>query len=175
MMRMKPMTLLAGCAMAALAWVPACPAVSGAPAESGHHHAAHGGCLNAIGACEIGHAEVRLEGSELQLWFVGGGADTLRAVRVPDRVVELTLRLPAGGEPRHLTLDAKPLELAGETVGDCSHFMGAAVWLRDVHAFEAVGEVTFKGQKSVVKICYPAGYDPDDDAAPVPPKGTPAQ
>jgi len=53
-------------------------AISHAAGHKGHH-AAHGGILNVIGK-EAGHGEIRLTDGLLELWFVGGGNDTHRAV-----------------------------------------------------------------------------------------------
>jgi hypothetical protein len=102
--------------------------------------------LNAIGKCETGHAEVKVEGDLLRLWFVGGGNDTAKAVRVPDKEIVLAVKI------------------AGEKEGDCSCFEGRAEWLAGVKEFEASGTATFKGNKEELKIDYPHGYDPDHDA-----------
>jgi len=124
------------------------------------HKAAHGGCLHALGTCENGHVETRLTGDTLELWFVGGGSDTEKAVRIPDAAV--TLHITAqGAAPRPLVLAARPNELADEKVGDCSQFVGKAEWLKGLAAFKATGEVTFRGHNQAVVIDYPKGYDPD--------------
>jgi len=129
--------------------------------HEGEHHAAHGGCLNALGTCENGHAEAKLEGDVLMVWFVGGGSDTDKAVRIPDG--EITLAVTIGGEKkaRTLVLTSKPNELAEEKEGDCSRFEGKADWLRGMTEFVATGRVTFKGKPQDVRIEYPKGYDPD--------------
>jgi hypothetical protein len=145
-------TLTLGAVMT-LAAEPAAPA----------HRAAHGGCLNALGTCENGHAEARLDGDTLDLWFVGGGTDTARAVRIPDKEIVLTLTFTAGQEPRRLTLEARPNALADEGAGDCSHFAGKADWLQGATAFTARGQVTFRGRQQTLRIEYPKGYDPDED------------
>jgi len=131
--------------------------------HDGEHKAAHGGCLNAIGTCENGHAEVKIEGNVLMLWFVGGGSDTDKAVRIPDKEISLSVTLDGEKEAKTLVLKAKPNELAEEKEGDCSHFEGQADWLKDAKKFAATGKVTFKGKKQDLRIEYPAGYDPDDD------------
>ena len=131
--------------------------------REGEHKAAHGGCLNALGTCENGHAEVKLENGVLMVWFVGGGADTERAVRVPDLDITLAVTLSGEREARSLTLKAKPNELAEEKPGDCSHFAGQADWIKDAKQFVATGMVTFKGRKQAVRVEYPKGYDPDED------------
>ena len=125
------------------------------------HKAAHGGCLNALGTCENGHAEARLADGTLELWFVGGGSDTEKAVRIPDVGFTLAVTPDKAAAPRPLGLAAVPGELSEEKVGDCSHFVGKAEWLKGVAAFTAVGEVTFRGRKQAVRIEYPNGYDPD--------------
>jgi hypothetical protein len=128
------------------------------------HEAHHGGCLNAIELCSVGHAEVKLEGAVLRCWFVGGENETDKSVRVPDEEIRLTVRLE-GGEERPLVLAAKPIDLAGEKVGDCSYFEGAADWLKDAKHFVATGMVHLKGKERPIRIEYPDGYDPDDQPA----------
>ena len=127
------------------------------------HKSAHGGCLNAIGACETGHAEVRIEGDVLKLWFVGGENDTDKAVRVPDREIALSVTPEGEKAPRSIVLKAKPNALLEEKDGDCSCFEGQADWLKDLKGFEATGTVTFKGKKENLKIDFPHGYDPDHE------------
>jgi hypothetical protein len=131
--------------------------------HEGEHKAAHGGCLNALGACENGHAEVKLESGVLKLWFVGGGADTEKAVRIPDQQIILAVTLNGEKEAKSLTLVAKPNELAEEKPGECSQFEGQADWLKGATQFVATGTVTFKGRKQAVRVEYPKGYDPDED------------
>ncbi|MCE5324665.1 hypothetical protein LLG46_15325 [bacterium] len=123
------------------------------------HAAAHGGSLNAIVACENGHAEVKLEGDTLQLWFVGGGTDTTKSVRVPDK--SITIQVTTADGAKTLVLKPKPLDLAGEKIGDCSYFEGNAPWLGGLKTFSANGQITFRGKKMPLKIEYPNGYDPD--------------
>jgi len=123
------------------------------------HKTAHGGSLNAIVTCENGHAEVILEGAKLRLWFVGGGTDTTKSVRVTDP--SFTLNIKVGSTIKSLTLAAKPLELAGEKIGDCSYFEGSMPELKNAKEFTADGNVTFKGRKMPIRIEYPKGYDPD--------------
>jgi len=125
------------------------------------HEAHHGGCLNAIELCSVGHAEVKLEDGVLRCWFVGGENETDKSVRVPDEEIRLTVRLD-GGEEKPLVLAAKPIDLAGEKVGDCSYFEGAADWLKNVKRFVATGTVQCKGKERPIRIEYPDGYDPDD-------------
>lgn len=133
--------------------------------KEGHGHtAAHGGCLNAIGSCETGHAEIRVEGDVLKLWFVGGGNETDKAVRVPDKEIVLSVTVGGEKEPRSLTLRACPNPLAEEKEGDCSCFQGRADWLKGAAEFEAAGTVTFKGRKESLEVHYPHGHDPDHEA-----------
>jgi hypothetical protein len=118
------------------------------------HEAAHGGCLSEIDACEVGHAEIRLDKDVLQCWFVGGGKHTDRAVRVPDEEIVLAVT-PDKGPPRTLVLEPKPMRLAGEQVGDCSYFEGRAEWLAGITAFRASGKVHFKGRERELRIDFP--------------------
>jgi len=150
-------SVLAGMALAPMQAAET-PAQNG---PAGEHKAAHGGCLNALGTCENGHAEVKLADGVLLIWFVGGGADTEKAVRIPDLDLTLAITLNGGKETKSLTLKAKPNELAEEKAGDCSHFEGKADWLKGVKSFVATGTVTFKGRKQAVRLEYPTGYDPD--------------
>jgi len=136
--------------------------MSGADMESGEHKSAHGGCLNAIGTCENGHAEIKIEGVVLKLWFVGGGGDTAKAVRIKDKEINLTVTLDGHENPNFLLLKAKPNALAEEKEGDCSSFEGRADWLKDVKKFVAVATIEFKGRRQELRIEFPRGYDPDD-------------
>jgi hypothetical protein len=131
-----------------------------ASAEKGHE-AHHGGVLNAIELCSIGHAEVKVEGGVFRCWFVGGENETDKAVRIPDAEVRLTVKLDSG-EEKPLVLAAKPIDLAGEKVGDCSYFEGAADWLKDAKKFSATGTVHCKGKERAIRIEFPEGFDPDD-------------
>jgi hypothetical protein len=133
-----------------------------AKAEAGHD-AHHGGCLNAIELCAVGHAEVKVEGGTLRCWLVGGENETGKSVRVPDAEIRLAVKFESG-EEKPLVLAAKPIAVADETVGDCSYFEGAADWLKGTAKFQATGTVHFKGQVRKVQIRYPEGFDPDDDA-----------
>jgi hypothetical protein len=121
------------------------------------HEAHHKGCLNAIELCSVGHAEVKVEDGVLRCWFVGGENETDKSVRVPDEEIRLTV-----GEEKTLVLAAKPIDLAGEKVGDCSYFEGMADWLKDVNRFSATGKVNCKGKERTIRIEFPEGYDPDD-------------
>ncbi len=124
------------------------------------HEAHHGGCLNAIETCAVGHAEVKLDGDVMKVWFVGGENQTDKAVRLSDKQIVLAVT-PAGGQERTLTLDPKPNELADEKVGNCSYFQGKASWLAGVKKFTASGKVNHTGKERPIKIEYPEGYDPD--------------
>lgn len=127
--------------------------------HKGEHKAVHGGSLNAIVTCENGHAEVKLDRDKLQMWFVGGGPNTDKSVRIPDTSVKL--RVKTDNVNKTLILKPVPLELAGEKVGDCSCFEGTASWLKGLAKFDADGQITFRGKKMPLKIEYPKGYDPD--------------
>jgi hypothetical protein len=133
-------------------------AAAGKPQEK--HEAHHGGCLNAIETCAVGHAEVKLDGNVLKVWFVGGETETDKSVRVSDTQITLAVT-PDGGQEKPLTLDAKPNALAEEKVGDCSYFEGKADWLAGAKKFQATGKINFKGKERPIKIEFPEGYDPD--------------
>jgi hypothetical protein len=119
----------------------------------------HQGCLNAIETCEVGHAETKVEGDVLKVWFVGGGSDTAKAVRVPEK--EIALEVNTGDTTSTLVLAAKPSALAQETIGNCSYFEARAPWLANLKEFTATGTVAFKGRNRKIVIEYPKGYDPD--------------
>jgi hypothetical protein len=128
-------------------------------AEEHHGHKAHhGGILNVIGK-ELAHAEVRIQEGTLEAWFVGGGQDTGRSVQIKAAEIPLTINIPSQGQ-KNLVLKADPLELAGEKMGYCSHFVARVEWLKEVKEFEAKGSVVIKGVKEKLIIQYPAGYDP---------------
>ena len=131
--------------------------------EKGEHKTAHGGCLNAIGTCENGHAEVKVADDVLKLWFVGGGSDTWKAVRITDKEINLSVSLNGEKEQKTLLLKAKPNELAEEKEGDCSSFEGKAECVKDTKKFTATATINFKGKKQELRIEVPNGYDPDDD------------
>jgi len=124
------------------------------------HESHHGGCLNAIETCTVGHAEVKLDGDLMKVWFVGGESQTDKPVRLSDKQIVLSVT-PAGGQEKTLTLEPKPNELAEEKIGDCSFFQGKASWLTGVKTFTATGKVNHTGKERTIKIEYPQGYDPD--------------
>jgi len=127
--------------------------------HQGHgHEAPHGGILNVIGK-ELAHVEVLIEGDTLEAWFVGGGQDTGRSVRIKAAEIPLKVASPGKGEMK-LVLRASPLKLAGEKAGDCSHYVAKAKWLSEVKEFEARGEVIIKGIREKLIIRHPGGYDP---------------
>jgi len=122
------------------------------PALGKGHEAAHGGVLNVIGE-EEGHTEIRLTDDLIEVWFVGGGNDTHRAVPIEADKVTLTVE-------KELVLDAAPLVLAGESVGNCSHFAARAGWLGAMAEFTAHGHILFKGKEFDLTIRFPHGHDP---------------
>ena len=95
-----------------------------------HHKAYHDGCLNAVVTCENGHAEVKLEGDLIRCWFVNGGNDTGRSVPIGETSISLSVTSDRFNGTRGIVLYAKPLSLAGETMGSCSYFEGQAIGSR---------------------------------------------
>ena len=84
---------------------------------------------------------------------------------MPDTEIRLAVKLE-GGEEKPLVLAAKPIDLAGEKVGDCSYFEGTADWLKDVKKFSATGKVNCKGKERPIRIEYPrTGTIPTCDAS----------
>ena len=125
----------------------------------GHHKAHHGGVLNVIGKCEIGHVEVRVVKDLIEVWFVGGGGDTDRSVPVQAEAVVLNVKISEERE-QTLLLKADPMKLAGEKIGYCSRFSARANWLKAIARFEAHGEILFKGIRRPLVIKFPEGYHP---------------
>lgn len=126
--------------------------------EGGHgHDAFHHGVLSVVGK-DAGHIEILVEEDMLEAWFVGH-QDTDRAVQVRAEEIPLTVTVPGTGEMT-LVLKAAPMRLAGEKVGQCSHFIAKADWLRNVKKFRAKGEVEFKGIRQKFFIKYPEGFNP---------------
>ena len=123
------------------------------------HKAVHGGCLNVIGSCATGHAEVVVNEGVLEMFFVGGGDSAAKAVRVPEKGIVLH-SWAEDGTARQIVLEPRPLKLAGERPCDCSHFVGSAPWLAGQESFEAYGWVQFKGQARPLVIRYPQGNLP---------------
>lgn len=130
------------------------------PQEKVDHKAYHQGSLNAIETCEVGHAEAKIEGDLLKVWFVGGGADTGKSVKITDQAIIIKI-VTQQKETKELTLDPKPDALAEETIGNCSYFEGKAKWIQGLKKFSATGNVNFKGKIRKLIIEYPNGYDPD--------------
>jgi len=116
------------------------------------HEAGHGGILNVIGE-EVGHVEMRIFNGVADLWFVGGGNDTDRSVPIDADEVRLVIQ-------KEVIFKASPLALAGESKGNCSHFVAQAEWLDDIQPFSASGKVIFKGSEFDLIVHYPEGYDP---------------
>jgi hypothetical protein len=125
--------------------------------EEGGHDAFHHGVLSVVGK-DAGHIETLVEEDMLEAWFVGH-QDTDRAVQVKAEEIPLTVTVPGKGEMQ-LVLKAAPMRLAGEKVGQCSHFVAKADWLKDVKKFRAKGEVEFKGIRQKFFIKYPEGFNP---------------
>ena len=123
--------------------------------EHNHSHTApHGGVLGCVERCGIGHAELKMDGEKVNLWFVGADKDTTSSVTIPDKEVTLTIK-PKQGKPWTVVLKAAPIELADEKVGNCSHFEGQDKRFAGLASFEAESKVNFKGQLRSFEIDYP--------------------
>jgi len=130
--------------------------------ESGAHEAVHGGSLNVIGCCEAGHAEVLATEGSVEVWFVGGGHDTNKSVRIKDEEIKLAVSIAGVKEAFDLVLKADPLKLAEESTGDCSHFSGFDKRLGEKNIlFKAKAKINYKGKKVELIIDYPQGYGND--------------
>ncbi|MEZ7892036.1 MAG: hypothetical protein QMC67_09815 [Candidatus Wallbacteria bacterium] len=111
-------------------------------------------------SCEFGHAEVKVTGETIEIWFVGGGTETSKAVRIKDNDIKLEIAISGMKEKKELILKADPIVLAEEAVGDCSHFVGSDPSLKiDSLKFKATAKVNFKGILMDTKIAYPEGID----------------
>ena len=128
----------------------------------GHHEghkAPHGGVLNAIEKCSVGHIEALLEGKKLILYFVGSHDKTGTSLPIKAGKLQLTVKLGDGTENR-LTLQPSPLKLAGEKVGHCSRFEGEADFLEGAESFHASGKVEVNGMVRKLTVNYPDGFHP---------------
>ena len=128
------------------------------------HNAPHGGSLSVIERCSTGHIETIVEGDTIKLWFLDGGESTDRSIRITERSIPLSVITP-NGERFEMNLFSEPLKLAGETVGNASHFVGKLSVLANLESFEAFGWAKFKGKMRPIHIVHPQGYDPDHDFA----------
>ncbi len=125
----------------------------------GEHKAPHGGVLNAIEKCAVGHVEALLEGNKLTLYFVGGHDKTGISLPVKAAKVELSVRLADGSE-KSLALQPSPLKLAGEDIGRCSRFEAEADFLEGIKSFHASGKVEVNGVMREITVMYPEGFHP---------------
>jgi len=137
---------------------------SGGEAPEAHrkaesHKAPHNGVLNAIEKCSVGHVEALLEGNKLTLYFVGGHDKTTTSLPIAAESMELSIELENGSE-KILVLDAKPMKLAGEKIGNCSRFEVADDFLKGITRFDASSEVEINGTLRTITIHYPEGYHP---------------
>jgi hypothetical protein len=115
--------------------------------------------LNAIEECSVGHVEALLEGGKLTLYFVGGHDRTGTALPIKADRLELNVK-PGDGPEKLLTLQATPLKLAGEDVGNCSRFEGQAGFLEGIESFHASAKVEVNGVMRELTIIYPEGFHP---------------
>ncbi len=127
--------------------------------QHGHHHKAfHDGKLFEIGSCENGHCEIKLnEDGMVELWLVGGGNNTGASIRTSAEEIKFKCKLKNGlkNDEFDLILKAAPIELAEESIGDCSHFTGHHEKLAGKNIrFFANGKIYFKGKNIKVEIDY---------------------
>jgi len=127
------------------------------------HVPSHGGTFNVVGSCETGHAEAKVEGSTLKVWFTGSCCELKKPVRLKDREIKLSVEIPGETTPRELVLKEKPLTLSGEKEGDSSCFEANAAWLAGVKKFTASTKLKFQGTDIDLKIVWPEGNDNGDD------------
>ncbi len=123
-----------------------------------HHKAFHGGKLFEIGSCENGHCEMKInENGTVDLWLVGGGNNTGTSIRTSAEEIKFKCKLKKGlkNDEFDLILKASPIELAEESIGDCSHFTGHHEKLAGKNdGFFANGKIYFKGQNTKIEIDY---------------------
>jgi hypothetical protein len=128
------------------------------------HAPPHGGSFNVVGSCETGHAEAKLDGSTLKVWFTGSCCELKKPVRLPCKEIKLQVELKGVAGQKELILKAKPLALSGEKEGASSFFEGSAPWLSGAKEFVASAKLKFQGSDVDFKIVWPEGNDKDDDA-----------
>lgn len=158
---MKTLGALAG--LLAIALLTGCSQKEAQHEHSGAHKAPHGGVLNAIEECALGHVEALLEGKKLTLYFVGGHDRTETSLPIKARKLVLTMKLESG-EHKLLELAPRPMKLAGEEVGNCSRFELEDDFLEGMKKFEVFGEVEVNGKMRKLTIRYPDGYHPGHKA-----------
>ncbi|HNY10577.1 MAG TPA: hypothetical protein PKK26_03200 [Candidatus Wallbacteria bacterium] len=130
--------------------------LSGIASAAGRHEkTAHGGELQMIGECAIGHAEIIVEEGTVEIWILSGGRGVLKPVTLPDKTIGMKANIEGSKIPMTLILKAVPLDRS-ESVGNCSHFIGGLDELKGAGTrFRAAGKIIYNGAKLDLVINYP--------------------
>jgi len=129
-------------------------------AQAHEHKPPHQGTLVVFGE-EFSHLEFVLDAKDGKLTVYALDGEAENAVRVPDKNLELKVKLPGGKKEFSMRLSAVANALTGETLGDTSQFEGQSDQLKGVSNFDGVvSAVTLKGQDfKNVKFNYPKGNE----------------
>lgn len=129
-------------------------------AQAHEHKAPHGGTLVVFGG-EFSHLEFVLDAKDGKLTAYALDGEAENAVRVPEKTLELKIKLPGGKKEFVMKLNAVSNVLTGETPGDTSQFEGQSDLLKGVTSFDgAITTITLKGHVfKNVKFNYPKGNE----------------
>jgi hypothetical protein len=133
------------------------PAAAPAAAKAHEHKAPHGGTAVELGE-EAFHLElVKEEPGRLSAYVLDGELENFIRVAAPSFEIVATV----GGQKQPLTFRAVASNATGETVGNTSHFLAEAEWLRTTAAFDAVlTELEVRGVKFAgIAFNFPKGND----------------
>lgn len=135
--------------------IPAASLPGMASAAERHEKPAHGGELQMIGECRIGHSEIIVDEGTVEIWISSGGRGILKPVTIPDKTIGMKAYIEGSKIPKTLILNAAPLD-PSESVGSCSHFIGHSEELKNPGTrFRAVGKILYNGAKLDMVIDFP--------------------
>lgn len=133
------------------------PAAAPTAAKAHEHKSPHGGTAVELGE-EAFHLElVKEEPGRLSAYVLDGELENFIRVAAPSFEIVATV----GGQRQPLVFRAVASTATGETVGNTSHFLAEAEWLRTTAAFDAVlTELEVRGAKfGGVSFNFPKGND----------------
>ncbi len=120
-----------------------------------HERTLHGGELQMIGECRIGHTEIIVDEGTVEIWILSGGRGILKPVTIPDKTINMKAYIEGSKLPRTFILHAAPLD-PSESVGNCSHFIGYSEEMKNPGTrFRAAGKIIFNGAKLDLVIDFP--------------------
>lgn len=135
--------------------IPLAPPTGMASAVERHEKPIHGGELQMIGECRIGHTEIIVDEGTVEIWISSGGRGVLKPVTIPDKTIGMKAYIEGSKIPKTLILNAAPLD-PSESVGSCSHFIGHSEELKNPGTrFRAVGKIIYNGAKLDMVIDFP--------------------